>query len=417
MAIRRNYLQVISDARTRLEQNSPVNNFNSQGISKALVDILGIEMEKFYDNLEYVYKSTDPTKSTGSDLDKIGFLVGEDRANAITASDYSNTNFYFYIDPRINMSLASMIKRSYTYEERNILVSKGFLINDSNGEPQNLIIPKDTIIQSYDGNISYTTVTSTSLSNDDAYVGVIATNNGPAYNVQANALIAHTLQQIPELRKISQYIKCSNRFPIQNGKYSLTDEEFRYKIATSRSAIKANELSIRRAALSVPGVRDILFEKNKFGAGTVSITVDGVSPILSQGLMDAVKERIQQEQAYGDTIYVDHPIYKGVELDIGIVTKIDTNDDLTIRQLVKNAIIQYINDLPIGGEIIWNRIIEIILSIDGVEDFIPNIFKSGDYDGFNKINRDQVILRFQNQRASYIEKWYCDLGLISVCIV
>jgi uncharacterized phage protein gp47/JayE len=417
MATRRNYLNIVEDGRTRLEQNSPVNNFNPQGISKAFLYILGVEMERYYDSLEYIYKAIDPTKATGTDLDKIGYLVGESRTNSITPSDYSTTNFYFYIDPRINMKISSIIKRNYTYEERSTLVSKGFLVNDNNGEPQTIIIPKDTVIQNFDGSVSYTTINSVNLEDADSYVGVIATNTGPTFNIQTNTLVSHTLQQIPELRKISQFIKCSNRFPIQNGRYSLNDEEFRYKISTARSAIRANELSIRRAALSIPGIRDILFEKNKYGNGTVSIIVDGISPLTSQGLIDAVKEKIQQDLSYGDIVFVDRPSYIGIELDIGIITKIGVTDDLSVRQQVRSSIIQYINDLPIGGEIIWNQIIDVVMDVEGVEDMIPKIFKYGEYDIFNKINRNQVILRFQNQRADYTEKFYTDSGLVSVCIV
>lgn len=417
MATRRNYLNVIEDGRARLEQNSPVNNFNAQGTSKALLDVLGVELEKYYNNLEYVYRAIDPTRATGSDLDKLGYLVGETRDDSVTPSDYTTTNFYFYIDPRINMGLAPLIKRSYSYEERNILVSKGLLVNDANGEPSYIVIPANTIVQNFDGTISYTTISAANISNADTYVGIVATNSGPFFNVQTNTLVAHTIQQIPELRKISQYIKCSNRFPIQNGKYSLTDEEFRYKIATSRSAIRANELSIKRSALSVPGVRDILFEKNKFGNGTVSIIIDGISPLISQGLIDTVKEKIQQELSYGDTIYVDRPAYLGVEINIGIITDIGAQDEIGIRQQVRSNIIQYINDLPIGGEIIWNRIIDVSLDVTGVQDIVPKIFKYGEYDIFNKINRNQTVLRFQNQRAEYNSKWYTDAGLVSCCVV
>ena len=417
MPARRSYISITQDGRTRLEQNSPVNNFNAQGLSKAFLDIMGIELERYYNSLEYIYRAIDPTRATGSDLDKLGYLVGETRKDAVTASDYSDTNFYFYIDPRINMSLSSMIKKSYSYEERSILVSRGFLINDSNGEPQSLVIPKDTIVQNFDGTVSYTIINDINISNDDAYVGVISTSSGPVGNVQTNSLVAHTLAQIPELRKISQYIKCSNRYPIQNGKYSLTDEEFRYRIATARSAIRANELSIRRAALSVPGVRDILFEKNKYGNGTINIIVDGVSPLTSQGLIEAVKEKVQQELSYGDTVYVDRPSYLGVELDIGIVTKLGVTDELSIRQQAKSAIIQYINDLPIGGEIIWNRIIDVVMDVDGIEDVIPKSFKYGEYDIFNKIIRNTVILRFQNQKGSFDNKFYCDSGTITCCVI
>ena len=418
MPTRRNYTNIVQDGRTRIENNTPVNNFNPQGISKAFLDILGVELEKFYDNLEYVYKAIDPTRAVGGDLDKIGYLVGENRGSSIVPSDYTTTNFYFYLDARLNLSLSSMIKKYYGYEERQVLVQNNFLVEDAFGEPTSIKIPTGTIIKNTDGSITYTTINDALIGNTgEAYVGIISTSSGPASNVQTNMLISHTIQQIPELRKISQFIKCTNRFPIQNGRYSQTDEEFRYQIATSKSAIRTNELSIRRAALSVPGIRDILFEKNKYGNGTISIIIDGISPLISQGLIDAVKEKIQQELSYGDVVFVDRPEYLGVELDFGIILKPAEMNEILIRQQVRSSIIQYINDLPIGAEIIWNQIISNILSVNGVEDVIPRMFKYGEYDIFNKINKKQIVLRYINQKAKYNQKWYVDSGLVQVCAV
>jgi uncharacterized phage protein gp47/JayE len=418
MPTRRNYLNIVQDGKLRLERNSPVNNFNPQGTAKAFLDIMAVEAEKIYDDMEYIYRSVDPTLAVGADLDKIGYLVGETRGTAISAADYTNTNFYFYIDSRAYTNVANLINSNYTYEERVLLIQNGFLINDSTGSPSTLTIPAGTVVKSFDGRITYTTINPSIISSsNEAYVGVISTGSGPSFNVQTNVLVSHSLQQVPELRKISQFIKCANRFPISNGKYSQTDEEFRYRIATARSAFRTNEISIRRAALSVPGVRDIMFEKNKYGNGTVSIIIEGVSPLISQGLIDAVKEKIQQELSYGDVIYVDRPVYLGVELNFGIVTTAGSVDPNILRQQARSAIIQYINDLAIGEEIVWNRIISDVLSINGIEDVIPTVFKYGEYDIFNNINKNQVALRFINQKAKYNQKWYTDSGIVQVCVV
>lgn len=418
--VRRNYLSIVQDGKVRLENNSPVNNFNAQGTSKGFIDIIGLELERFYNSLEGVSTAIDPTRAVGLDLDKLGYLVGELRDSAVTASDYSKTNFRFYLDTRLNWTITNLIKRNYSQEEQNDLVNKEFVILDSDNDPSTLVIPQGTVVQTFDGSVSYTTTEDAHLSgnNGAGYVGIIATSAGPISNVQTNVLVSHLLANVPELRRISQFIKCSNRYPIQNGKYSLSDEEFRYRISTARSAIRSNELSIRRSVLSVPGIRDALFEKNKFGNGTVNIIVDGDSPLLSDGLIGAVKEKVQQELSYGDVIYVSKPEYLGVELDFAIRTDPIANSDSNIlRSQARAAIIQYINDLPIGGEIIWNEIITAVLSIEGIVDFIPRIFKYGEYDSFNKINKKQIILRFINQRAMYNQKWYTDSGLIQCCSI
>lgn len=413
MAVRRSYLNIYNDGRHRLENNSPITNFNSQGTAKAFLDILALEGERLYDNLEYIYNSIDPTKAVGSDLDKLAFMVGISRNTAVVPTDYSNTNFYFYIDSRLNWDVNTLITSNYTYDERLMLQTNGF-ITMAGGAVTNLKIPLDHVIKNSNSNITYTTIEDANISSKEAYVGIIGTQPGETFNVQTNALINHSLIEIPELRRIANFIKCTNRFPITNGKYSTTDDELRYNISIARSVIRTNELSIRNAALQVPGVRDILFERNKFGNGTVSIIVDGISPIISQGLINAVKEKIQQELSYGDVIFVNAPNFLGVSLSVNIVVTPGA-DILSLKNTYRDLIIQYINDLPIGGEIVWNKIISLGLSVQDVIDVVPNYFKYGEYDTFNKLNRKEIALRFINQKADYNQKFYTDTGLCSVC--
>ncbi len=417
MPTRRNYATIYQEGRTRIVNNTPVNNFNPQGIAKSFLDILGLEMERLYDNAEYIYRSIDPTRAVGRDLDRIGFLVGVQRQGSVYAADFSETNFSFYIDKKLNWSINQLIDELYSSSEKDILVQNGFLFLNADRSVSYMTIPAGTSVTNSDQTIAYTTVNDVHLTGTtEAYVAVTAVGSGPSYNVESNMLIAHSLYQVPELRKLARYIKCSNSFPIQNGKYTQTDEEYRYNITTAKAALPANELYIRRTALGTPGVRDILFEKNKYGSGTVHIIVDGISPLVSTGLIAVVKQNVQTAASYGDIIYVSAPEYLGVELNFSIRTNPTATDPLTIRNQVRSAIISYINNLPIGGEIIWNRLVSIALDIPDVIDFIPNYFKYGKYDALNKVNKEQIILNFINQRARYNEKWYTDSGLMTCCI-
>jgi hypothetical protein len=416
MPMRRNYLSIYQDGKTRLQNNTPVNNFNQTGVTKGFLDILSVEMEKLYDNIEFLYGAFDPTRAAGSGLDKVAYLVGEDRSTAVVAADYSNTNFYFYLDSRLNWTIQQLIEKNYTLDEIDILENDGFIVV-TNGVIESLMIPQGTIVSNTNQSIVYTTINDTVLlSNADTYVGIVAGSTGPSSNVETNVLISHNIQGIPQLRKIANFIRCSNRYPIQSGRYSFNDAQLRYLVSTSRSAKATNELAIRRAALSIQGVRDIMFEKNKFGNGTVNLIVDGTSPLLSQGLIDAIKESVQQSASFGDLIFVTAPSYIGVELNFDVIVDPIVTDPLAIRNTARNAVIDYINNLPLGGEIIWNQLVTEVGNVAGVKDFIPNYFKLGDYDAFNKINKNQIVLRYTNQKANTSEKFYCDSGLICACI-
>lgn len=416
MPSRRNYTSIYYDGRSRLQTYTPVTNFNAQGISKGMLDIISSEMEALYDAAEYVYRSIDPTRNSGRDLDNMGFLVGERRRAAVSSADFTNTNFNFYIDKKLNWTVDAMLGELYSSAELDVLIQNGYVtINDD--LTYNLIIPAGTNVSNSNALVTYTTLDDAILtSRDSAFVGVIATTTGPGRNVGVNSLVTHTLNQIPELRKIARYIKCANRFPIQNGAYTQTDDQLRYNISTAGSAFGGNELDIRRTTLQVPGVRNIFYEKNKFGAGTAHIIVDSISPLASEGLIASVRQAAQSVASYGDVIFVSRPKYLGVELNFSIRVEPGTTDPLTIRNQARDAIIQYINDLNIGGEIVWNRIISTALDTPGIVDFIPNYFKYGKYDIFNKVNKEQIVLRFINQRARYDEKFYTDTGLITCCV-
>lgn len=414
---RRTYSAIYYDGKARLQTYTPVNNFNPQGLSKGLLDVIASEMERLYNAGDYLSRAIDPTRNAGIDLENVGFLVGEQRVGSVTPGDFTQTNFKFYIDKKLNWTVTTLLDELYTSVERDVLIDAGYVTYNSSTGEYSLLIPAGMRVSNSDGSVTYTTTGVATLTGSQAaFVGVIATASGPTFNVQTNVLIEHRILEIPELRKLGRYIKCTNSFPIQNGSYSQSDDQLRYNISTKSSAFQGNELSVRRAVISLPGIRDILFEKNKFGSATVHIIIDSVSPLASEGLIAAAKQAAQNVATYGDIIFVSRPEYLGVELNFSVRVEPGTVDPLTIRNRVRDSIIQYINDLPIGGEIVWNKIISLALDTEGVVDFIPNYFKYGKYDIVNKINKEQVVLRFINQRARYNEKFYTDTGLINCCL-
>jgi len=414
MPTRRNYSSIYYDGKTRLQSYTPVSNFNAQGVTKGYLDIIAIELERLYDMGDYIYKSVDPTRSVGRDLDSMGFLVGVNRDDGNYAADYTTTNFYFYIDQKLNWTATQLLNQFYSVAEINSLINAGWVATKTGG--YTIQIPMGTLVTNPDGSINYTTLTNVTLDSGPAYVGIISNATGTNNNVDTNVLISNGLSRVPELRKIAAYIKNTNSFPIQNGSYQLTDDQYRYKITTKGSSFQGNELAVRTAALAVPGIRDILYEKNKFGSGTAHIIVDAISPLASEGLMLAVKQATQAITAYGDMIFVDRPDYRGAEISFNIVTDPTIQDPLSLVGVARTAIIQYINNLPIGGQIIWNRIVDLVMNIGGIVDFVPNYFKIGSYDITNKVNTQQIVLRFTNQQAEYTQKFYTDTGLICGCV-
>ena len=112
--------------------------------------------------------------------------------------------------------------------------------------------------------------------------------------------------------------------------------------------------------------------------------------------------------------FVYSPEYRGVEFSFQLMIEVGYNID-SLQNDVRTKIINYINNIPIGGTIIWNQIVSIIVNTDGVKDFMTDYFKIGEYDAFNKINKKQKVLRTINQRSYDTEKFYTDKGLCKIC--
>lgn len=419
MPIRRNYTDIRNNAKTRIQNNTPITDFTQTGVVSNLIDVVAVEGETIYDQIEYLHRIMDPTRNTGVDLDNLGFIFGRDRSSASTAMDLSTTNFYFFIDPAIAKNIIDLLDELYPlerrYNARAIMFEEGYIDNIEN--PTKFTIPRGIIISTKTNAIRYRTLDDIELteSNSEVYCPVTALAEGAGSNVQANTLVKHSLNQYLSIKDLSRYIMCSNRYPITSGKSSENDDDYRYNLSLSRINYGINEVSVRQTALAVPGVRNILFQRGRYGNGTFNLVVEGTSPIVSEGLLEVVRDRVSDIIANSDEVYVTRPEYLGVEIMFDLSVGIEFNID-TLREQVRDNVITYINNIPIGGTLVWNELVGIVMNNDGVEDFILNYFKIGEYDVFNKLNKNQIVLRPSNQNANELQKFYTDTGLCSMCV-
>jgi len=414
MPIRRTYLDIKSESKYRIQTTTPITDFSPTSVTNAFVDIIALESDLIYNEIETIHGKHDPLNNYGTDLDNLGYLVGVSRDQAFVSMDETYTNTYFFLDRSLNSStVKNLIDSIYPVNTstniRQRLYDEGFL----NKTGDTLIIPKGTILSSAKDEVQYKTLEKVTLKDADAYVPVIAAGYGANFNVNENALVKHNLGTIAILNNIAKYIQCSNKFSIDSGSNALTDEDYRYKITLKPQERNANEQTIRRIALSVPGVRNILFTRALYGYGTIGVLIDGTSPLVSQGLINIVTNAIGNLSG-ADAIFVRSPDYKGIELSLQIQVDVGSDAD-SIKTEVVNLIITYINNLQIGGTIVWNDLVALVMSVTGVFDFSTDYFKIGDYDAFNKTNTKQIILRKINQRSYITDKFYTDKGLISVC--
>lgn len=409
----RSFDDIVRDSKNYLTDNSKIKNLTRTSTAKLILDGVAFEQTNQYNFQKSQFLNAYLSTSNGSYLDEIGYLFNCKRTEPCKATDTSTTNFRFYIDPSYNKTVRQMLEEFYITSELQDMINAGYSTDGTN-----LIIPTNIEVTNLNGTTTYKTdtVVNMSASSIEGYSAITAESTGKSYNIPAGVLIKHNLNEIPQLRKIANLILCENKFGISNGDGFEFDENYRWRISNKVVGnSSANETAIRLAAFSTPGVRNISIVSKAYGTGTFRVFVEGINPIVTDGLLNAVKENIQRSSAVGEQVYVSHPVYLGVETQIQLQFDYNANRNL-LREAARTSVIDYINNLGIGGEIVINEIIQRIMSIsDQIKDMNIVLFGYGTYNKYTEVNEDFLPLRLSNQKCKWSEMWYTNNRLCSIC--
>lgn len=409
------FQELAAQSERNVRENVGLNNFTPGGTIRALIDSVSAEHSNMYNSINDFALNAYISTATGTSLDNIGRLYSLARKQSTRSLDLSLTNVRFFLDPSIGESIKDALENTYNESELSTMVSKGLIDTSHN----TINIPIGITITNTDASVSYST-------NDSVVLGPVVTEGftrvtsqgvGTRFNVPAFGINRHQIaQSTPIFQKIASQILVENKVALSNASDTDTDENLRFKIANAAvERANANITSVRLTALSVPGVSDILLTPQAYGNGTLAIFVKSVDPIVAEGLLNAVETAVNNVLAVGQFVRVLAPSYLALRMQIEL--KFDPGADRDkIRSDVRKRMIDHINNLEIGGEVIINELIEIILSTnDSVKDMIFSIFGFGFYDARTTTVKDFTPLRLTNQKARWDEKWYSDSSLISIC--
>lgn len=143
------------------------------------------------------------------------------------------------------------------------------------------------------------------------------------------------------------------------------DDDYRKRIChQTLSLTKANETSIRLAVLNCDGVDDVVLKKYSHGPG--SLTIVPVTKDVSINNISAVEEAIQDVVSCGEKVIVKAPTFNYVKFNISLSLSLSIDDIVkqSIRNEVRQAIINYINSLKVGEVLIINELTQRIMEVD-----------------------------------------------------
>ena len=344
------YNRIIKD----LSENTPITNFGESSTSgilaTAVATVLADMNYRIKDLLNGVFIDT----AEGIYLDKIGALFGLTRGGGTRAASTKAVKFY----PKAGLTVDKLIS------EVNAVSSPAI---------NSIVIPAGTIISNqYDSDIAYETTEEYTLQNGDyntvSAAPVIALGTGNRYNADPNTLTWHDLATRNwQLRSIADLILVTNVETIQSGTDLESQEEFRRRIVNARlQAVSGNETAIKEAALSVPGVGEVMITQFPEGLGTVGVVIlPSFGLVTSSSLLSAVHEVVNNIVSAGTRVVVSTPEYRLLTLKarLSFSSNVSTTRQEELKGLAKLAVITYTNELGIGGEWKWGDAVNTMTSV------------------------------------------------------
>ena len=345
MLFERTFEEILSEATENVTSQSRIKNVSSGSFARALLESYSRHTNEAYQIFDLNLARSFVSAANGKFLDYIGQLVGLTRLGTAAA-------------------LASSESKSvkFTVDVGNF--------GDINGA-SSITIPAGTIISTEDvtggAGINYRTTLSTVLSAiiSEQFVAVEAILPGSSQNIGAGVLQFHNFVNYTDF--LNDTLKVSNPNGVFTGQDVESDTNFRFRITRQVTAAEAGNItSIRLAALSVPGVADIVFAPYARGIGTWDVLIKSITPTVSQSLIDAVQASVDIVSSQGTNGLSRRPIETGMTFTITIVyvDTLTTDVKNDIEDSVRTSLANYVNSIDIGNDFVINEAIQRVLEVD-----------------------------------------------------
>ena len=402
--------EILTEAYNRVLANTPIKNLTPGSTARAILETVSIAQGRQYSEVAYNLAQAYVSTAVAEHLDMIGGMLGVYRGGAKVPFDDTYSNFRFKIDPATGLTAGAVASNINAWLTRNGLTSSIVGVDS-------FTIPAGVTIKP-----GYITTANAVFSSTDTYafVPVVATSSGTEMNVSPGALKTHNIVNLyQEFSPVASILLCENLLPITNGANIESDRDYRYRIVNKPlSSANANETAIRLAALSVPGVADVLVKKFSRGVGTIDVFVLGVDPVVNNGVLGAVREVVEKVAAAGIRVSVSRPVLRSLQLTISPTWSPLTTDATknSLREQVKQLVVADINSIEIGGSFIVNAVIRDILGLSSsiIDAAVTNMIV-GEYDADKmKIFRKSPVF-VTNQSLYWDEKFFTSSNMVTVC--
>ena len=197
----------------------------------------------------------------------------------------------------------------------------------------------------------------------EQYISVEAVQDGTVANLGPDNLTFTTFNNYTS----GTGLKVNNIDLLTTGRDVESDNNYRFRINNQvLSSEKANETSVRLALLVVPGVSNIVVRPFARGIGTFDFLIQTVIPNTPEPVISACQQAINAVQAYGTNGRALRPRLTGMSFQVTITWRGDasTSERSQIKANIASALQDYVNNLAIGEDFIYNEAIQRIMQVD-----------------------------------------------------
>ncbi len=350
--------EIQADIISELTSNTNITRLTPGSKAKTLVQLFSTKLNRAYQDFDVNFLKSFLPFAQGRFLDYIGDMVNVPRLGALTSSTTAASQLVkFYVE-------------SGTFGDLNSGAS--------------IFIPAGTQISTLPNNdgIIYRLIEGVVLSatSSEQFVSVEAIKDGSVSNLGPDALKFTTFNNYTT----ATGLLVTNTGILNTGRNIESDTNYRFRISNQAfSAEAANETAIRLALLVIPGVSNLVSIPFSRGIGTFDYLIQTIVPNTPQPVIDACQEAIARTQALGIIGRALRPSLTGMSFTISVTWRGDasTEDREQIKENINTAVQNYINNLSIGEEFIYNELIQRVMDVN---DKIKNIGTSAQ--AFDLIN-------------------------------
>jgi len=369
--------EILTSVLSSLEKNAGITAVYPGSIARAFAEAFSTEIADLYASLNFSLRQGALSTASGRNLDLIGELYGVARKQISDAAAIERQSF----------NIEFYIQKPYSSD---------------------ITVPKDTIILTSVENFAvrqyrYKLNDSVTIpvGATKAYGLVVPDFSDNTYVAPRGSLISHNFVAPPGV-----VLFCTNTKEVYSNINSESDDNFRRRIVSSvKTRATGTAESVRFAALSVKGVRDVRIRESSYGLGSCDIIVVPETLSAIKQMPEVILAAINSVRPAG----VRFNVRLAEKLSINLVATISINSSVgtTLTAGIKNQaslfVKRYLNSLTIGDTI---SLSEIERQIRQSSDYIRNV-------SINSFNVDGKELPLSDFTPSS-DKVYPGAGNISI---